>query len=231
MAMFKPKPMAKPVIAPKPVMSKPVITPKPVAAKPVIAPKPVAAKPVIAPRLAPPTTQPVVGKKDAFYSSPEYKGFQKDSAGKPATMDMYNSPYFGSVGSGSFGRAQDAAYRKYKGIAEPTPVGGPVGTSPAPVGTTGFKQAPGLVDISQLRGGPVQGIGAAMSKPNVGTGPIGNVRNVAGLGNTLGKSLGMKKGGAVKAPAKKMASGGKVSSASKRGDGIASKGKTRGKMV
>ena len=36
----------------------------------------------------------------------------------------------------------------------------------------------------------------------------------------------MKKGGAVK----KMASGGKVSSASKRADGIATKGKTRGKI-
>ena len=36
----------------------------------------------------------------------------------------------------------------------------------------------------------------------------------------------MKRGGAVK----KMASGGKVSSASSRGDGIAQRGKTRGKM-
>ena len=46
----------------------------------------------------------------------------------------------------------------------------------------------------------------------------------------LGKEnlkLGMKKGGSVK----KMASGGKVSSASKRADGIATKGKTRGRMV
>lgn len=41
------------------------------------------------------------------------------------------------------------------------------------------------------------------------------------------KQLGMKKGGAVK----KMASGGKVSSASRRGDGIATKGKTRGRIV
>jgi hypothetical protein len=39
--------------------------------------------------------------------------------------------------------------------------------------------------------------------------------------------LGMKKGGSVK----KMASGGKVSSASKRADGCAVKGKTRGRMV
>ena len=41
-----------------------------------------------------------------------------------------------------------------------------------------------------------------------------------------------KKGGSVKKkPAKKMASGGSVSSASKRGDGCATKGKTRGRMV
>jgi len=45
------------------------------------------------------------------------------------------------------------------------------------------------------------------------------------LGNEPPK-LGMKKGGAVK----KMASGGKVSSASSRGDGIAQRGKTKGRM-
>jgi len=40
------------------------------------------------------------------------------------------------------------------------------------------------------------------------------------------EALGMKKGGAVK----KMASGGSVSSASRRADGIATKGKTRGRI-
>lgn len=43
----------------------------------------------------------------------------------------------------------------------------------------------------------------------------------------LRRPSGMKKGGKVK----KMASGGKVSSASKRADGCAQRGKTRGKMV
>lgn len=45
----------------------------------------------------------------------------------------------------------------------------------------------------------------------------------------LGRTLGLKKGGKVK----KMAKGGvvKASSASRRGDGIASKGKTKGRMV
>jgi len=42
----------------------------------------------------------------------------------------------------------------------------------------------------------------------------------------LKKELGMKKGGSVK----KMASGGKVSSASSRADGIAQRGKTKGRM-
>ena len=40
------------------------------------------------------------------------------------------------------------------------------------------------------------------------------------------EALGMKKGGSVK----KMASGGSVNSASKRGDGIAQRGKTKGRM-
>lgn len=44
---------------------------------------------------------------------------------------------------------------------------------------------------------------------------------------TEAAGAGMKKGGKVK----KMAKGGKVSSASKRADGCAVKGKTRGKMV
>jgi hypothetical protein len=50
-----------------------------------------------------------------------------------------------------------------------------------------------------------------------------------GLG---GKDFGLKKGGSLKrsAPVKKMASGGMVSNASKRADGIATKGKTRCKM-
>jgi hypothetical protein len=50
-----------------------------------------------------------------------------------------------------------------------------------------------------------------------------------GLG---GKDFSLKKGGSLKrsAPVKKMASGGMVSNASKRADGIATKGKTRCKM-
>ena len=55
--------------------------------------------------------------------------------------------------------------------------------------------------------------------------PFSSVAGSLGMG--LAKKMGMKKGGAVK----KMASGGKVSSASKRGDGCAVKGKTKGRIV
>jgi hypothetical protein len=47
--------------------------------------------------------------------------------------------------------------------------------------------------------------------------------------NLMSRGYNMKKGGKVKA--KKMSSGGKVSSASKRADGIATKGKTKGRMI
>jgi len=52
-------------------------------------------------------------------------------------------------------------------------------------------------------------------------------RTGGGMPTMAGGPGGMKKGGKVK----KMAKGGSVSSASKRGDGCAIKGKTRGKLV
>jgi len=62
------------------------------------------------------------------------------------------------------------------------------------------------------------------------TSEVDRVRNLAGAFNVpirpRGSEDGFKKGGAVK----KMASGGKVSSASSRADGIAQKGKTKGRM-
>jgi hypothetical protein len=64
----------------------------------------------------PATAQPI-SRGDPFYQSPEYKAFQNDPSNMTGTMDMYNSPYFGSVSSGSVGRAMDKAYEKYKNIA------------------------------------------------------------------------------------------------------------------
>lgn len=62
------------------------------------------------------------------------------------------------------------------------------------------------------------------------TSEVDRVRNLAGAFNVpirpRSSEDGFKKGGAVK----KMASGGKVSSASSRADGIAQKGKTKGRM-
>jgi len=62
------------------------------------------------------------------------------------------------------------------------------------------------------------GLGAAMSGSKTGLGTAMGMNKLAGAGAALGKKLGMK-------------SGGSVSSASKRADGIATKGKTKGKMV
>ena len=105
----------KPVIAPR------VVAPRVVPPRVIAPPRPVA--PLAPIGFAPKAPTPIQGisKDDPFYKSPEYKSFQNYLANSVATMDMYNSPYFGSVGSGSLGRAQDEAYRKYKGIAEPTP--------------------------------------------------------------------------------------------------------------
>jgi hypothetical protein len=54
-----------------------------------------------------------VKSNDPFYQSAEYKAFLNDSANREQTMDMYNSPYFGSVSSGSVGRDMDRAYEQY----------------------------------------------------------------------------------------------------------------------
>jgi hypothetical protein len=56
----------------------------------------------------------LVQQNDPFYQSPEYKQFQSETEGGFGTMDMYDSPNFGSIGSGTTGRAMDEAYEKYK---------------------------------------------------------------------------------------------------------------------
>jgi hypothetical protein len=48
-----------------------------------------------------------------FLNSPAYRDFRQSQLGMGHTMDMYDSPYFGSIGSGSMGRAQDAAYEQF----------------------------------------------------------------------------------------------------------------------
>ena len=60
----------------------------------------------------------LVGQDDPFFQSPEYKEYRDTYPGF-STQDMYYSPIFGQMNSGSDGARQEAAYRKYKGIAEP----------------------------------------------------------------------------------------------------------------
>jgi len=90
------------------------------------------------------------------------------------------------------------------------------------------KAEPALVDETKLsvneriKRNFEKNLGSARS----GSGPTDTRSVNERIRSGLRSVFGMKKGGA----AKKMASGGSTSSASKRADGIASKGKTRGKM-
>jgi len=75
---------------------------------------------------------------------------------------------------------------------------------------------------------PGQGAGVPdYAKPYISQ--AGQATTPPAFKSMAGMAGAMKKGGAVKAKA--YAKGGKVSSASKRGDGIAVKGKTKGRMV
>ena len=69
-------------------------------------------------KLPNPLDNPVIGKQSpdvdqGFYNSQEYRDFQNNPGNRVGTQDMYNSPYFGSMGSGSIGQAQDRAYEAY----------------------------------------------------------------------------------------------------------------------
>ena len=111
-----------------------------------------------------------------------------------------------------------------------------VPNTPAPVvaGLAGMQDRPNIE--AQLAGlGSSRGMGmlSGMDRPDVTARPMGLMTPPRGRG--IGASLadmgalraaGMKKGGTVK-----KAKGGSVSSASKRGDGCAVKGKTKGRFV
>lgn len=106
--------------------------------------------------------------------------------------------------------------------------GGPMGP-PAPMGGGGapMPSAP-MAPAPAQRGRPPIGRTAGYLGPTIG-GADGGPRASLGVGRRgaigAGASIPFKKGGAVK----KMAKGG--STASKRGDGIAKKGKTKGRFV
>ena len=76
--------------------------------------EPAIVNPILNPK--PPNPQELKDKYSdldpGFFDAPEFQDYL--SAGKgAATMDMYNSPYFGMGGSGSIGKAQDRAYEAY----------------------------------------------------------------------------------------------------------------------
>jgi hypothetical protein len=56
------------------------------------------------PQNTPATPAPI---DDGFYNSQIYKDFQNRPGAGIATHDMYTSPYFGRMNSGSVGQAQD----------------------------------------------------------------------------------------------------------------------------
>ena len=69
-------------------------------------------------KLPNPFEDPIIGKQSpdvdqGFYNSQEYRDFQNNPNNRVGTTDMYDSPYFGSMGSGSLGQAQDRAYEAY----------------------------------------------------------------------------------------------------------------------
>ena len=97
--------------------------------------------------------------------------------------------------------------------------------------TRGPRSADETVPVDTSRVSDMDLTGGARSPDQTG-GQISRIKNLAGAFNVPMRQRvdeagnPYKKGGAVK----KMASGGMASSASKRADGIATKGKTRGKM-
>lgn len=114
-------------------------------------------------------------------------------------------------------------------------VGGTTGFYPAggSAGLGGGGGLRGIIDTAQGLVGDVSGFGDKIigGKGGLGGNVGGNMTPITGdmkpFASQGVQALGMKSGGKVKNYAK----GGKVSSASKRADGCAVKGKTRGRMV
>lgn len=62
---------------------------------------------------------------DGFFNSPEYAKVA-DMEGGISTMDMYDSPYFGQLTSGSFGQAMDLAFEDFQLRIQNQPETGPI---------------------------------------------------------------------------------------------------------
>ena len=90
-------------------------------------------------------------------------------------------------------------------------------TPPKPIASSGTKSEAARCGTGSGMSKPKTGFGSAMSGPKTGLGTAMGMNKMAGAGAAMGKKLGMK-------------SGGSVGSVSKRADGIATKGKTKGRM-
>ena len=94
--------------------TRPTPAPAPAPA-PTPAPAPAPAPEPAKPRASLPST---IGADNPYYESPEYRAYVKANTGMGGmigTADMYDSPYFGTVGSGSLGKQNDRAYESYLG--------------------------------------------------------------------------------------------------------------------
>ena len=148
---------------------------------------------------------------------------------QPIASQAQQSPTRSLAGMG-------AAMRSGSGLT-PMPVasqsGSATGITPPPGGaglaSTPAQQMQGLL---QGRMGNAMRGGRALI-PNPVASQTQTPSLMSGFGQPIARVPGMKKGGSVKnkTSSKTYKSGGSVSSASKRADGCAVKGKTRGKMV
>jgi hypothetical protein len=139
----------------------------------------------------------LVQKNDPFYQSPEYKKFEAESADSIGTMDMYDSPNFGMIGSGTTGRAMDEAYGKYKAglpaqaetpafnqldpsVSHPNmPMGGGYGDTPedfgVPYNPADFKQPPSMDSTGQMGTAQQGGIAGLSLQPPQGSQQPSNI--------------------------------------------------------
>ena len=118
-----------------------------------------------------------------FYNSQSYKDYQNGPAAGPSTQDMYNSPYFGQMSSGSLGQAQDRAYEQYlTSTGQPVPSTGQTLNNPfnnafnsnnSALSTLMYGSQPGMSQTGGLRGN-IQGMAAS---PPQNSGFLGNVGN------------------------------------------------------
>lgn len=162
----------------------------------------------------------------------EYAKRIQESAPRVAGPAIGAAPSAGPLQRAALGEAATTAQQKLMAQQKFNPVS--AGKLDAALGDvsagTLFKKLAAAKPMS----GPQTGMPGASITMDKNAGPYINGRfNEAYIDPSM-KMLGMKKGGKVKAkaaPTKKYAKGGSVSSASKRADGIATKGKTKGRFI